>query len=139
MTTPLEKTLKRELQIKGRDYIVAISPEGLKVTLKGHRNGVELNWESLVTGDAALAIALNASVGQLASRPSPNSRPNSESKLHTSPNPRATSAAKAQSRAAAASGSAPTRPSVVDAKESPRAKAIGNRSAPERRRTRAKT
>jgi hypothetical protein len=66
MTTPLEKTLKRELQIKGRPFIVAISPEGLKLTLKGHRKGLELQWESLVSGDAALAVALNASIGELA-------------------------------------------------------------------------
>jgi hypothetical protein len=30
MSTPLEKTLKRELKIKGKTYILAISPEGLK-------------------------------------------------------------------------------------------------------------
>jgi hypothetical protein len=65
MTTPLEKTLKRELTIKGQVYIVAISPEGLKLTLKGRRKGLALQWESLVSGDAALAVALNASVGQL--------------------------------------------------------------------------
>lgn len=64
MTTPLEKTLKRELHIRGRVFIIAISPEGLRLTLKGHRKGVELTWESLVSGDAALAVALNASVGQ---------------------------------------------------------------------------
>ena len=33
MTTVLEKTLKRELSIGGRAYILAISPEGLKLTL----------------------------------------------------------------------------------------------------------
>lgn len=64
MTTRLEKTLKRELDIKGRAFVITISPEGLKLTLKGHRNGFELQWESLVSGDAALTIALNASVGQ---------------------------------------------------------------------------
>jgi hypothetical protein len=65
MTTPLEKTLKRELHLKGQAYIVTLSPEGLKLTLKGRRNGVELRWESLVSGDAALAVALNASLGKL--------------------------------------------------------------------------
>jgi hypothetical protein len=63
MTTPLEKTLKRALTIKGREYVLAISPEGLKLTVKGKRNGFELGWESLVTGEAALAVALQASVG----------------------------------------------------------------------------
>jgi hypothetical protein len=65
MTTPLEKTLKRELPIQGRRYVVAISPDGLKLTLKGKRNGKELRWEDLVSGDAALAVALNASLGAL--------------------------------------------------------------------------
>ena len=64
MTTPLEKTLKRELTINGQTYIVALSPEGLKLTVKGRRKGLELQWESLVSGEAALAVALNASVGQ---------------------------------------------------------------------------
>jgi hypothetical protein len=70
MTTPLEKTLKRELRIRERAYIVAISPQGLKLTLKGRRKGVELQWESLVSGEAALAVALHASVGQFTDKPS---------------------------------------------------------------------
>jgi hypothetical protein len=65
MTTPLEKTLKRELALQGRHYILAISPDGLKLTLKGKRNGKELRWLDLITGDAALAVALNASLGVL--------------------------------------------------------------------------
>jgi hypothetical protein len=65
MTTPLEKTLRRALTIKGGAYILAISPEGLKLTVKGRRKGLELHWEALVSGDAALAVALNASLGQL--------------------------------------------------------------------------
>jgi hypothetical protein len=69
MTTPLEKTLKRELNIDGRQFIVAISPEGLKLTLKGRRKGLELQWDALVSGDAALAVALNASVGEFATAP----------------------------------------------------------------------
>ena len=69
MTTPLDKTLKRELRIKGQVFIVALSPQGLKLTLKGRRKGLELAWESLVSGDAALAVALNASIGQLTPEP----------------------------------------------------------------------
>ena len=65
MTTPLEKTLKRALTIKGQDYVLAISPDGLKLTAKGKRKGIELSWESLVSGEAALAVALQASVGKL--------------------------------------------------------------------------
>jgi hypothetical protein len=68
--TPLQKTLKRALSIDGRDYVLAISPDGLKLAPKGKRKGIELKWEALVNGEAALAAALNASVGQLAPAPS---------------------------------------------------------------------
>jgi len=71
MTTLLEKTLKRELRIKGRPFIVAISPEALKLTAKGKRKGLELRWDALVSGDAALAVALNASIGRFTSAPAP--------------------------------------------------------------------
>ena len=77
MTTRLEKTIKRELTLKGQAYIVAISPEGLKLTLKGRRKGLELTWEALASGDAALAVALNASVEQMPASASSNS-PNAD-------------------------------------------------------------
>jgi hypothetical protein len=60
--TKLDKTLKRELDIEGEAYILAISPEGLKLTVKGRRKGMELAWKDLVSGSAALATALNASL-----------------------------------------------------------------------------
>ena len=66
MTTPLRTTLKRTLNIDGREFVLALTPEGLKITLKGKRNGVELAWKALVNGDAALAVALQASVGGFA-------------------------------------------------------------------------
>lgn len=64
---PLQKTLKRALNIDGRDYVVAISPDGLKLVPKGKRKGIELKWEELVSGEAALAVALRASL----TRPTP--------------------------------------------------------------------
>lgn len=67
MATKLEKTIKRELELDGVHYMVSISPEGLKITVKGRRNGVELPWKDLVSGQAALATALNASLEQLQS------------------------------------------------------------------------
>lgn len=62
MTTKLQKPLKREVAIEGEAYTITITPEGLKLTGKGKRKGVELLWKDLVTGDAALAVALNASL-----------------------------------------------------------------------------
>jgi hypothetical protein len=63
MTTPLHSTLKRALTIEGREYVVTLTEGTLKLTLKGKRNGVELAWAQLVNGEAALAVALHASVG----------------------------------------------------------------------------
>ena len=64
MATKLEKPLKRELAIDGQPYMLTISPEGLKLVPKGKRNGLELGWKALVSGDAALATALNASIAR---------------------------------------------------------------------------
>jgi hypothetical protein len=62
MATKLDKPLKRELSIGGEAYMLTISPEGLKLVPKGKRNGQELAWKDLVSGQAALAVALNASL-----------------------------------------------------------------------------
>jgi hypothetical protein len=62
MTTSLEKPLRREVLIDSEPWVVTITPIGLKLTRKGRRKGVELAWRDLVTGDAALAVALNASL-----------------------------------------------------------------------------
>ena len=62
MATKLEKPLKREVMIGEQAYMLTISPEGLKLVVKGKRNGVELSWKALVSGEAALATALNASL-----------------------------------------------------------------------------
>jgi hypothetical protein len=62
MATKLEKALKREVQIGEQPYMLTIDPQGLKLVPKGKRNGLELTWGALVSGEAALATALNASV-----------------------------------------------------------------------------
>ncbi|MEO8565145.1 MAG: hypothetical protein ABI541_02085 [Betaproteobacteria bacterium] len=62
MTTKLDTSLKRELMILGKPYTLVISPNGLALTPKGKRKGYELAWVDLVSGDAALAVALNASL-----------------------------------------------------------------------------
>jgi hypothetical protein len=62
MATKLDKTLKREIDIDGQPYMLTIDPTGMKLVPKGKRNGLELAWKALISGDAALASALNASV-----------------------------------------------------------------------------
>jgi hypothetical protein len=79
MTTVLDKTLRRQINVKGQDYIIALSPEGLKMTLKGKRKGLELSWNALISGDAALAVALNASVGQFAAQSPTKEQPTDKS------------------------------------------------------------
>ena len=64
MATKLDKDLRREIEIEGKPYILTISPTGLKLTEKGRRKGQELAWKDFVNGDAALAVALNASLQQ---------------------------------------------------------------------------
>ena len=62
--TPLDKSLKRSLNIQGLDYVVSLTPETLKLTRKGRRLGLELKWSDLISGETALAVALHASIGQ---------------------------------------------------------------------------
>jgi hypothetical protein len=65
--TPLTKTLKRSLLIEGIEYVVTLSPQTLKLTRKGKRLGLELQWADLISGESALAVALQASVGRFKS------------------------------------------------------------------------
>lgn len=62
MTTKLTNAFKRELDINGDKYTLTVSPEGFKLVLKGKRKGVQIHWNQLVSGEAALATALNASL-----------------------------------------------------------------------------
>lgn len=62
MATKLEKPLKREVEILGKAYMLTVTPEGLKLVPKGRRKGVEIAWRDIVSGEAALAAALQASL-----------------------------------------------------------------------------
>ena len=62
MTTRLEKTIKRELELDGKLYTVQMGPDGVKVTEKGHRKGQELSWRSIISGDASLHQDLSVSI-----------------------------------------------------------------------------
>ena len=63
--TRLDKALKRELRVKKQAYVLTIDPDGFKLTKKGRRKGIEIAWKDLISGDAAMAVALNASLGKL--------------------------------------------------------------------------
>jgi hypothetical protein len=77
--TVLDKELKRQITVDGVDYVVAVDTEGLRLTGKGKRRPeVELRWRDLLSGDAAMAIALNASLSnkrQAATKPAADRSP----------------------------------------------------------------
>lgn len=60
--TPLDKPLKRALDVGGKTYTLTIDPEGMKLVEKGRRIGIDLRWKDMLSGDAGLAAALQASV-----------------------------------------------------------------------------
>ena len=62
MTTKLEGPLKREIAIGDSRYTLTITPDGMTLAAKGRRKGLALEWRALVSGEAALATALNASL-----------------------------------------------------------------------------
>ena len=62
MAARLKSALKRELDIDGDAYMLTLTPDGLKLTRKGRRKGHELAWRDFLGGEAALAVALNASL-----------------------------------------------------------------------------
>jgi hypothetical protein len=73
VVTALDKELKRQVTIDGVDYTVAVDPDGLRLIGKGKRKPeVELRWRDLLSGDAAMAAALNASLSR---KPQPAVKP----------------------------------------------------------------
>lgn len=63
MTTVLEKELKRQIEVDGLPFTLIVDPQGLRLVGKGKRKpAVQLTWKDLVSGEAALAVALRASV-----------------------------------------------------------------------------
>lgn len=63
VATVLDKQLKRQVTVDGLDYTIALDADGFRLTGKGKRTPqVELRWRDLLSGDAAMAVALNASL-----------------------------------------------------------------------------
>lgn len=54
MTSRLQRPLAREIVVDDAAYKVWVSPEGLRLTRKGHRKGLELTWDRILElGEAA--------------------------------------------------------------------------------------
>jgi hypothetical protein len=47
MATKLDKTIRREIEIDGEPYTIAISPSGFRLTKMRFRSGVALSLKSL--------------------------------------------------------------------------------------------
>ena len=47
MATKLVKEIRREIEIDGEPYTVAISPQGVKLTKKRFRSGRSISWRAL--------------------------------------------------------------------------------------------
>jgi len=62
MTTKLDHALKRELVIGDGTYTITLTQKGFTLALKGRRKGLDVQWVDLVSGEAALATALNATL-----------------------------------------------------------------------------
>ena len=84
MATVLDKVIKRQVTVDGVDYTVAVDPEGFRLTGKGKRTPeVDLRWRDLLSGEAAMAAALNASLSkkrQAATKPATEQSPDRTSK-----------------------------------------------------------
>lgn len=50
MATKLSKEIRREIEIDGEPFTVAISPNGVKLTRKRFRSGRALSWRALWQG-----------------------------------------------------------------------------------------
>ena len=65
VTTRLDRPLRREIAIGTEPWVITITPTELKLVRKGRRKGIVLEWKALVSGDAALAVALTASLQEV--------------------------------------------------------------------------
>lgn len=92
MATVLDKALKRRVTVDGVDYTLAVDPEGMRLTGKGKRMPeVELRWRDLVSGEAAMTAALNASLAKPRAATAPQIAPSADPATKRVPRKRASS------------------------------------------------
>jgi hypothetical protein len=53
------------LRIRGKPYLLTVTPKGFKLVLKGKRTGVEMPWSAFVSDDAVLYSELQASIRRI--------------------------------------------------------------------------
>jgi hypothetical protein len=85
VATVLDKELKRRITVDGDDYTVAIDSKGIRLVGKGKRTPeVDLRWRDLLSGEAAMAVALNAS---LSTKPRAPAQPATEQRADRAKKP----------------------------------------------------
>jgi hypothetical protein len=47
MSTKLDKTITREIEIDGEPFTITLSPDGFRLTRKRFRSGLALSWKLL--------------------------------------------------------------------------------------------
>jgi hypothetical protein len=62
VSTSRDVRLTLNVVLRGRPYVLTITPESFKLTLKGKRSGIELPWTAFLDEDAAMMSALHASI-----------------------------------------------------------------------------
>jgi hypothetical protein len=55
--TPLDKPLKRQIDVDGQAFTVTMDAAGIKITRKAHRNGMEVRWADLIKNDPTMSGA----------------------------------------------------------------------------------
>lgn len=75
MVTPLERPIRRLIQIDDKAFVVTLTPTGVRLVLKGRRKGVEVTWRQILDGEVELHAQLAESLAQHA----PSSTPASSS------------------------------------------------------------
>ncbi len=70
--------LRQQITVDGVEYTDAVDPNGFRLIGKGKRKPqVELHWIDLLSGNATMAVALNASLSpQTAAKPTAVKSPN---------------------------------------------------------------
>jgi hypothetical protein len=53
------------LTIKGKPYLLTVTPEGFKLVPRGKRKGVEIPWSVFISDDALLYSDLQASIRKI--------------------------------------------------------------------------
>jgi hypothetical protein len=68
MVTPLERPLRRAIEIDGKPYVATFRADGVTVVAKGRRKGIEITWKQILDGE----IQLHAQLARSLTRPQPS-------------------------------------------------------------------